>query len=153
MKFPPKKRSNLMPSAVEPRISACAENKLEPRLIRLMICINTDARSSHYSTGTRGPLFLTPCVSSTKSRCGCRYSSTPSLTCFKVPPPQASVRSRARAISNLEARASERREQERDMERGVPVRKTHASTAGLLAWSEEGSAAASATPPRAADSR
>nr|CAB3446993.1 unnamed protein product [Digitaria exilis] len=32
------------------------------------------------------------------------------------------------------------------MERAVPVRKTHASTAGLLAWSEEGSAAASPPP-------
>ncbi|RLM78275.1 uncharacterized protein C2845_PM12G18180 [Panicum miliaceum] len=32
------------------------------------------------------------------------------------------------------------------MERAVPVRKTHTSTAGLLAWSEEGSAAAAATP-------
>ncbi|XP_034604925.1 uncharacterized protein [Setaria viridis] len=35
------------------------------------------------------------------------------------------------------------------MERAVPVRKTHASTAGLLAWSEEGPAAAAATPPPA----
>jgi hypothetical protein len=35
------------------------------------------------------------------------------------------------------------------MERAVPVRKIHASTAGLLAWSEEGPAAAAATPPPA----
>ncbi|CAL5057549.1 unnamed protein product [Urochloa decumbens] len=35
------------------------------------------------------------------------------------------------------------------MERAVPVRKTHASTAGLLAWSEEGPAAAAATLPPA----
>ncbi|CAO2046298.1 unnamed protein product [Urochloa humidicola] len=35
------------------------------------------------------------------------------------------------------------------MEKAVPVRKTHTSTVGLLAWSEEGSAAASATAPPA----
>jgi hypothetical protein len=32
------------------------------------------------------------------------------------------------------------------MDRAVPVRKTHASTAGLLAWSETGAAAVTSPP-------
>lgn len=45
------------------------------------------------------------------------------------------------------------RRSEREMERAVPVRKTHASTAGLLSWSESpgpdnaAAAAGAAAPP------